>query len=236
MFITSWFSKTTWAIVIFYSMSSTFCFGMRFWRTQQKTTMETIEESTINESINSIQEEPAYITYKDVVYYTLNLGEGFLSESSIEEWLSKAGLKKVHAERYIWDLDFGGNSPAINYCWGKGISYKDWEMSPTENEYFGVKFILFFDSEEFKESGFITSLTIITSSETWYKKFMDAAFSTGFKYSNDLDKETYGKEGKRYTDIPLNGDDEEEPSFIIDDFSVSGKYCIEFANCTRPDI
>ena len=52
-------------------------------------------------------------------------------EQAIDSIFTAIALPKVQAERYVWDADYGGNSPAISYVWGYGVELKDWNFKPT---------------------------------------------------------------------------------------------------------
>ena len=142
-------------------------------------------------------------------------------EQAIDSIFTAIGLPKVQAERYIWDADYGGNSPAISYVWGYGVELKDWNFKATAEDYHGVHFNFFFDKS--KKTGQLKTLTVITSDSQWYEKFMADAKAAGMKLNGYLDKAVYQREGKEY--MLKKG---EQTFYFINDFSADGKYEVEF--------
>ena len=142
-------------------------------------------------------------------------------EQAIDSIFAAIGLPKVQAERYVWDADYGGNSPAISYVWGYGVELKDWNFKATAEDYHGVHFNFFFDKS--KKTGQLKTMTIITSDSQWYEKFMADAKAAGMKLNGYLDKAVYQREGKEY--MLKKG---EQTFYFINDFSADGKYEVEF--------
>ncbi len=142
-------------------------------------------------------------------------------EQAIDSIFAAIALPKVQAERYVWDADYGGNSPAISYVWGYGVELKDWNFKPTAEDYHGVHFNFFFDKS--KKTGQLKTLTVITSDSQWYEKFMADAKAAGMKLNGYLDKAVYQREGKEY--MLKKG---EQTFYFINDFSANGKYEVEF--------
>lgn len=147
--------------------------------------------------------------------------EQHYDEQAIDSIFAAIALPKVQAERYVWDADYGGNSPAISYVWGYGVELKDWNFKPTAEDYHGVHFNFFFDKS--KKTGLLKTLTIITSDSQWYEKFMADAKAAGMKLNGYLDKAVYQREGKEY--MLKKG---EQTFYFINDFSANGKYEVEF--------
>ena len=142
-------------------------------------------------------------------------------EQAIDSIFAAIALPKVQAERYVWDADYGGNSPAISYVWGYGVELKDWNFKATAEDYHGVHFNFFFDKS--KKTGQLKTLTVITSDSQWYEKFMADAKDAGLKLNGYLDKAVYQREGKEY--MLKKG---EQTFYFINDFSADGKYEVEF--------
>ena len=142
-------------------------------------------------------------------------------EQAIDSIFAAIALPKVQAERYVWDADYGGNSPAISYVWGYGVELKDWNFKATAEDYHGVHFNFFFDKS--KKTGQLKTLTVITSDSQWYEKFMADAKAAGMKLNGYLDKAVYQREGKEY--MLKKG---EQTFYFINDFSANGKYEVEF--------
>ena len=147
--------------------------------------------------------------------------EQHYDEQAIDSIFAAIALPKVQAERYVWDADYGGNSPAISYVWGYGVELKDWNFKPTAENYHGVHFNFFFDKS--KKTGLLKTMTIITSDSQWYEKFMADAKAAGMKLNGYLDKAVYQREGKEY--MLKKG---EQTFYFINDFSADGKYEVEF--------
>ena len=147
--------------------------------------------------------------------------EQHYDEQAIDSIFAAIALPKVQAERYVWDADYGGNSPAISYVWGYGVELKDWNFKPTAEDYHGVHFNFFFDKS--KKTGLLKTMTIITSDSQWYEKFMADAKAAGMKLNGYLDKAVYQREGKEY--MLKKG---EQTFYFINDFSADGKYEVEF--------
>ena len=147
--------------------------------------------------------------------------EQHYDEQAIDSIFAAIALPKVQAERYVWDADYGGNSPAISYVWGYGVELKDWNFKATAEDYHGVHFNFFFDKS--KQTGQLKTLTVITSDSQWYEKFMADAKAAGMKLNGYLDKAVYQREGKEY--MLKKG---EQTFYFINDFSANGKYEVEF--------
>ena len=147
--------------------------------------------------------------------------EQHYDEQAIDSIFAAIALPKVQAERYVWDADYGGNSPAISYVWGYGVELKDWNFKATAEDYHGVHFNFFFDKS--KKTGQLKTLTVITSDSHWYEKFMADAKAAGMKLNGYLDKAVYQREGKEY--MLKKG---EQTFYFINDFSANGKYEVEF--------
>ena len=130
------------------------------------------------------------------------------------------------AERYISDADWGGDSPAISYCWGNNVKYEDYKFTATDASYFGVHFNFFFDDS--KKTGRVRQFTIITSNGKWYEKFMNDMKADGLKYVSNVDPDVYGKKGKMYHKKgEPNEHTTEQPFYYVYDFSLEGTYDVE---------
>mgnify|MGYP006988845587 CR=1 FL=1 len=130
------------------------------------------------------------------------------------------------AEQYISDADWGGDSPAISYCFGNNVKYEDYKFTATDSPYFGVHFNFFFD--ESRKTGRVDRFTIITSNDAWYQKFINDMQADGLKYVSKVDPDVYGKKGKMYHKKadPVEGSTE-QPFYYVYDFSVEGIYDVE---------
>lgn len=136
------------------------------------------------------------------------------------------GLPMQLADQYISDADWGGDSPAISYCWGNNVKFEDYKLTATESPYFGLHFNFFFD--ESRKTGRVDRFTIITSNGSWYDQFMSDLKADGLKYVSNVDPDVYGKKGKMYHKKadPVEGSTE-QPFYYVYDFSVEGVYEIE---------
>ena len=147
-------------------------------------------------------------------------------EKFIASLFGDLNLPMQLAERYISDADWGGDSPAIMYCWGNGVKYENYKFTATSDKYFGVHFNFFFD--ESRKTGNIRQFTIITSSAEWYEKFSQALKADGMKYLSNVDPAVYGKKGKQYQkDAEPNEHTTEQPFYYVYDFSTNGRYDVE---------
>lgn len=130
------------------------------------------------------------------------------------------------SERYISDADWGGDSPAISYCWGNNVKYENYKLSATDTPYFGTHFNFFFD--ESRKTGRVRQFSIITSNSAWYEKFMKDLRADGLKAVGNVDPQVYGKKGKMYHKKgEPNEHTTEQPFYYVYDFSVEGVYDVE---------
>ena len=135
-------------------------------------------------------------------------------------------LPMQFSERYISDADFGGDSPAISYCWGNNVKYEDYKFTATDTPYFGIHFNFFFD--ESRKTGRVRQFSIITSINAWYDKFMNDLRDDGLKLVGNVDPDVYGKKGKMYHKKgEPNEHTTEQPFYYVYDFSVEGVYDVE---------
>ena len=132
-------------------------------------------------------------------------------------------LPMEYSEQYISDADWGGDSPAISYCFGNNVKYEDYKFTPTGKPYYGVHFNFFFD--ESRKTGQVRQFTIITSNDGWYEKFMADMKADGQKFvSNDV----YGKKGKMYRkEADPDENAPEQPYYYVYDYSTEDAYDVE---------
>ena len=141
-------------------------------------------------------------------------------EQSIETMFTDMQLDKIQAERYISDADYGGDSPAISYVWGKNVEFKNWKLKSTAADYFGLHFNLFLDKS--RKTGTLREINVVSDSKQWYDSFMADAKAAGMELKGNIDKAIYLREGKEYT-LKEN----EKLQYIIFDFSNGNAYDIE---------
>lgn len=135
-------------------------------------------------------------------------------------------LPMQSSERYISDADWGGDNPAISYCWGNNVKYEDYKFTATDTPYFGTHFNFFFD--ESRKTGRVRQFSIITSISAWYDKFMNDLRDDGLKLVGNVDPDVYGKKGKMYHKKgEPNEHTTEQPFYYVYDFSVEGVYDVE---------
>ena len=145
------------------------------------------------------------------------------------------GLPLQYSERYISDADWGGDSPAISYCWGNNVKYENYKFTATDTPYFGTHFNFFFD--ESQKTGRVRQFTIITSYSAWYEKFMKDLHADGLKLVGNVDPDVYGKHGKMYHKKgEPNEHTTEQPFYYVYDFSVAGVYEVEVGYDNGMDI
>lgn len=156
-------------------------------------------------------------------------------EKFIASLFGDLNLPMQYSEQYISDADWGGDSPAISYCWGNGVKYENYKFTATSDKYFGVHFNFFFD--ESRKTGRITHFNIITSSAEWYEKFSQALKDDGMRYLSKVDPAVYGKKGKQYQkDAEPNEHTTEQPFYYVYDFSANGRYDVEIGYDSGMDI
>ena len=135
----------------------------------------------------------------------------------------------------ISDADYGGDSPAISYCFGNNVKYEDYKFSPTSERYYGVHTNFFFDDT--RKTGTVNRFAIITSDSLWHAQLMDDAAAAGLKYKEDVDPNVYGKKGKLFqkNGKKVNGSSEYATYYIFD-FSTSGHFDVEVGYDSGMDI
>ena len=153
----------------------------------------------------------------------------------IEQLFASMQLPMVLADHYISDADYGGDSPAISYCFGNNVKYEDYKFSPTSERYYGVHTNFFFDDS--RKTGTVNRFAIITSDSLWHAQLMDDAAAAGLKYKEDVDPNVYGKKGKLFqkNGKKVNGSSEYATYYIFD-FSTSGHFDVEVGYDSGMDI
>lgn len=186
-----------------------------------------------NDSINAAVADSSLFTYQmamEIIQPGCKCDEKFFASL-----FGDLGLPMQLAERYISDADWGGDSPAISYCWGNGVKYENYKFTATDDDYFGVNFNFFFD--ESRKTGRVTRFTIITSSEQWYNKFTKDFTADGIKYLSNVDPQVYGKKGKQYQkNAEPDEHTTEQPYYYVYDFSTNGHYEVEIGYDNGIDI
>lgn len=153
----------------------------------------------------------------------------------IEQLFASMNLPMLLADHYISDADYGGDSPAISYCFGNNVKYEDYKFSPTSERYYGVHTNFFFDDT--RKTGTVNRFAIITSDSLWHAQLMDDAAAAGLKYKEDVDPNVYGKKGKLFqkNGKKVNGSSEYATYYIFD-FSTSGHFDVEVGYDSGMDI
>lgn len=188
-------------------------------QTDSATAVASAATDTIGQPAADTQTAPTFLTFEQAKAM-VSPGQSY-DEAAIEAIFARLQLPKVAAERYIWDADFGGNSPAISYTWGNKVVFKNWELKPSGTDYYGVHFNFFFDKS--RKTGTMKQITIIGNQRGWYEQFMADAKAGGLTFTGPLDKAVYQRDGKEY--MLKTG---EETMYFINDFSSDGAYEIEF--------
>ena len=181
-------------------------------------------DSIAAEAKEEVKEDSALFTYAmamEIVQPKYKSDEKFFASL-----FGDLNLPMEYSEQYISDADWGGDSPAISYCFGNNVKYEDYKFTPTGKPYYGVHFNFFFD--ESRKTGQVRQFTIITSNDGWYEKFMADMKADGLKYVSNVDPQVYGKKGKMYHKKadPVEGTTE-QPFYYVYDFSLEGVYDIE---------
>jgi len=189
-------------------------------------------DTTVVDTLQT-KEGPVYLSY--VKTMDLLNPDNKSDEKSVEALFNSIELAKQLADRYNAAADFGGDSPAISYCFGNDVKFENYTLSGTSDNYFGTHFNLFF--EENSKSGHINAFSIITSDKNWYDKFMKAAEEDGFRFIKDVDPAVYGKKGKGYQKkAPQNPNTTESTHYYINDFSTESKFDLEIGYDSGMDI
>ena len=181
-------------------------------------------DSIAAESKEEVKEDSAMFTYAmamEIVQPKYKCDEKFFASL-----FGDLNLPMEYSEQYVSDADWGGDSPAISYCFGNNVKYDDYKFTSTAVPYYGVHFNFFFD--ESRKTGRVNQFTIITSNKGWYEKFMADMNADGLKYVSKVDPDVYGKKGKMYHKKaePVEGTTE-QPFYYVYDFSVEGVYDVE---------
>ena len=100
---------------------------------KSETTVSTIEETT-----DSVAEPsaPGVLTLAKALEL-VKPGQK-LEPSAIEQYFASLQLPLQYSEQYISDADWGGDSPAISYCFGNQVKYDNFKFIATGDEYYGV--------------------------------------------------------------------------------------------------
>ena len=183
---------------------------------KSETTVSTIEETT-----DSVAEPSA---------------PGVLTLAKALE-LVKPGQKLLqlplqYSEQYISDADWGGDSPAISYCFGNQVKYDNFKFIATGDEYYGVHTNFFYDQS--RQTGNVNRFAVITSDSLWHVRLMEDAAATGLKFTEKVDPAVYGKKGNLYQK-PVAGASE-NANYYIFDFSIPGHVDVEIGYDSGIDI
>ena len=200
------------------------------------------EETTeMSESKADFQNSDSLVQFPDSSLFTYQMAMEIIQpgnkcdEKFLADFFKGLGLPMQLAERYVSDADWGGDSPAISYCWGNGVKYEDYKFTSTEDQYFGVNFNFFFDDT--RKTGRVPRFTIITSSEQWYNQFTKDFSADGWRFLSNVDPSVYGKKGKQYQKkAKADENTTEQPFYYIYDFSSNGHYDVEIGYDNGIDI
>lgn len=198
------------------------------------------DEETVEIKSNTQSSDSGFVS-SDSTFFTYQMAMEIIQpgckcdEKFFADFFKDLGLPLQLAEHYISDADWGGDSPAISYCWGNGVKYEDYKFTATDKDYFGVNFNFFFDDS--RKTGRVTRFAIITSSEKWYNKFTQAFKADGMRFLSNVDPQVYGKKGKQYQrDAAPDEHTTEQPFYYIYDFSTDGHYDVEIGYDNGMDI
>ena len=156
---------------------------------KSETTVSTIEETT-----DSVAEPsaPGVLTLTKALEL-VEPGQR-LEPSAIEQYFASLQLPLQYSEQYISDADWGGDSPAISYCFGNQVKYDNFKFIATGDEYYGVHTNFFYDQS--RQTGSVNRFAVITSDSLWHVRLMEDAAATGLKFTEKVDPAVYGKKGK----------------------------------------
>ena len=184
------------------------------------------EDSTANEP-------KEYLTLAKI-YELVEPGKNF-EPSVIEQLFASMQLPIQYSEQYISDADWGGDSPAITYCFGDNVKYENYNIVPTAEKYYGVHTNFFFDDS--RKTGFMNRMAIITSDTLWHSNLMKDAETAGLKFKENVDPNVYGKKGKLFEKPATQVEGvSENANYYIFDFSTDGRIEVEVGFDTGIDI
>jgi hypothetical protein len=194
---------------------------------KSETTVSTIEETT-----DSVAEPsaPGVLTLAKALEL-VEPGQK-LEPSAIEQYFASLQLPLQYSEQYISDADWGGDSPAISYCFGNQVKYDNFKFIATGDEYYGVHTNFFYDQS--RQTGSVNRFAVITSDSLWHVRLMEDAAATGLKFTEKVDPAVYGKKGKLYQK-PVAGASE-NANYYIFDFSTPGHVDVEIGYDSGIDI
>ena len=152
--------------------------------------------------------------------------------SAIEQYFASLQLPLQYSEQYISDADWGGDSPAISYCFGNQVKYDNFKFIATGDEYYGVHTNFFYDQS--RQTGSVNRFAVITSDSLWHVRLMEDAAATGLKFTEKVDPAVYGKKGNLYQK-PVAGASE-NANYYIFDFSIPGHVDVEIGYDSGIDI
>ena len=87
------------------------------------------DEESANENVQS---SDSVLQSSDSTLFTYQMAMEIIhpgnkcDEKFLADFFKDLGLPMQFAERYVSDADWGGDSPAISYCWGNGVKYEDY--------------------------------------------------------------------------------------------------------------
>ena len=155
--------------------------------------------------------------------------------SAVEQLFASMQLPMQYSEQYTSDADWGGDSPAISYCFGDNVKYEEFNLVPTAGKYYGVHTNFFFDDS--RKTGFMNRFAIITSDTHCHNNLMKDAEADGLKFKEDVDPNVYGKKGKLFQKPAAQGKGaSENANYYIFDFSTPGRVDVEVGYDTGIDI
>ena len=199
---------------------------------QQPSGNSEITVSTIEETTDSVAEPsaPGVLTLAKALEL-VKPGQK-LEPSAIEQYFASLQLPLQYSEQYISDADWGGDSPAISYCFGNQVKYDNFKFIATGDEYYGVHTNFFYDQS--RQTGSVNRFAVITSDSLWHVRLMEDATATGLKFTEKVDPAVYGKKGNLYQK-PVAGASE-NANYYIFDFSISGHVDVEIGYDSGIDI
>lgn len=206
------------------------------WGTSETSTTdaaETTDSVGIEDSVGSENSAPEHLTLAKT-FELVEPGKN-MEPSAIEQLFASMRLPMLFSEQYISDADWGGDSPAISYCFGNNVKYENYNLSATGENYYGVHTNFFFD--ESRKTGFVNRFAIITSDSIWHARLLEDAAAAGLKFKENVDPKVYGKMGKLFQKPATQGEGvSENANYYIFDFSKSGHFDVEVGYDTGIDI
>jgi hypothetical protein len=234
-------SKTTFIIACLVLLSMTACRQKSSPSGGKQLSAEEYAKMKAEAAVDSVALQESKGASQDTALFTYAMAMEIVQprykcdEKLFSSLFDDLNLPMQYSERYISDADWGGDSPAISYCFGDNVKYEEFNLVPTAGKYYGVHTNFFFDDS--RKTGFMNRFAIITSDTLWHNNLMKDAEADGLKFKEDVDPNVYGKKGKLFQKPAAQGKGaSENANYYIFHFSTPGRVDLEVGYDTGIDI